>query len=349
MIPLARPDITEAEIKAVSEVLRSGVLSIGPKVEEFEQRISEYVGAAHAIAVNSGTSGLHLLIRALGIKDGDEVITTPFSFIASSNCILFERAKPVFVDIDPRTFLIDVEQIEAKITAKTKAILAVDVFGRPCGIDAMMDLARRYNLQVIDDACEALGSETDGRKVGSMTHSVFAFYPNKQITTGEGGIITTSDSEIAEMCRNMRNHGGEGYTVLGYNYRMSELHAALGVVQLSRLPGMIKQRAVVAGKYRRRLAGVKIITPPNYPKMSWFVYVVLVENRDRVMAHLHEHGIQCKPYFVPIHLQPLYGYGRGSFPICENVGDRALALPFYNNITNEEISRVCERLCEVCG
>ncbi len=357
-IDLARPDITQAEIDAVLGVMKSGWLSIGPMVEEFEKKIANYIGVKHAIAVNSGTSGLHLLIKSFDIKDDDEVITTPFSFVASTNCILFERAKPVFVDINPETLEMDIDSIEAKITGKTKAILAVDVFGQPMDIGRLRAIADKHKLILIEDSCEALGSEYNGVKSGSIADAgVFAFYPNKQITTGEGGMIVTNDDNIAELCRSYRSQGRAitGFWLhherMGYNYRMSEVNAAIGSVQMDRLDDIIEKRNAVAEKYNERLSQISGVTIPYVsPKttvMSWFVYVIrLAENinRDKVMEYLKNNGVACRPYFTPIHIQPyikeMYGYEEFDFPNTAKAGRSCIALPFYNDMDNEEIEYV---------
>lgn len=361
MIPLAQPDIGEEDIRLVNEVLRSGWLSMGPKVGEFEERFADYTGTKHAIAVNSGTSGLHLCVRALGIKKGDEVITTPFSFVASSNCILFEGGKPVFVDIDPDTLNIDARRIEDAITKDTKAILPVHVFGQPCEMDAIMEIAEEHNLSVIEDACEAIGAEYNGRKAGTFGDaSVFAFYPNKQMTTGEGAMIVTDDDELANLCRSMRNQGRSedeewlNHVRLGYNYRLDEMSCALGIGQLGRIDELLDKREKVADEYTRQLSGVDELTTQYIipeAKISWFVYVVRVSeniNRNKVMEYLKEHGVSCRPYFTPIHLQPFYremfGYKEGDFPICEKVCDSTIALPFYGNMDKETIGNVCSTL-----
>lgn len=361
-IQLAKPDITQKEIDAVVEVMKSGWLSIGPKVEEFERKIAEYVGVRHAIAVNSGTSGLHLLVKAYDIKDGDEVITTPFSFVASTNCILFERAKPVFVDIDPETLEMDISRIESKITSKTKAILAVDVFGHPMDVKRMREIADRHKLILIEDSCEALGSEYDGMKSGSLADAaVFAFYPNKQITTGEGGMIVTNDDYIAELCRSYRSQGRTitGFWLhherLGYNYRMSELNAVIGSVQMDRLDEIIKMRSSVANKYNERLSKIKGVNIPYVsPKttvMSWFVYVIRLDadiDRDAVMEYLKTNGVACRPYFTPIHIQPyikeMFGYEEYDYPNTARAGRSCIALPFYNDLSKEEIEYVADTL-----
>ncbi|MBE3575645.1 MAG: DegT/DnrJ/EryC1/StrS family aminotransferase [Firmicutes bacterium] len=380
-VHLSRPDITDAEIALVNEVVHSPVLALGPKMAEFEQAVADYVGRRYAIAVNSGTSGLHLLVRAFGIGEGDEVITTPFSFIASSNCMLYERAKPVFVDIEPDTGNIDPSLIEAAITPRTKAILPVDAFGQPARLDAIREIARRHGLVVIEDACEAIGSEYKGKKAGSGAFSdgaVFAFYPNKQITTGEGGMIVTDDEEVAKLCRSMRNQGrGEAgvwlsHERLGYNYRMDELSAALGVAQMGRIEELIAKRQRVAQMYARRLGGLARSagaagSAPRHPglrlpyvapevtRMSWFVYVIRVgvdeptperqeAVRDHVMQRFQEAGIGCRPYFTPIHLQPFYrrlfGYKEGDFPVTEAAGRTSIAIPFHNHLTEAEVDYV---------
>ncbi len=356
-IPLSRPDITELETGLVLDVLKSPYLSMGPQLGLFEKLVAEFVGTNHAIAVSSGTAGLHLVVRSLGIKAGDEVITTPFSFVASSNCLLFEGATPVFVDIEPQTYNLDVHQIEAKITARTKAILPVHVFGHPVDMKAIKVLADKHSLFIIEDACEALGSALEGKPAGSLgTAAVFAFYPNKQITTGEGGMIVTGNPEIARLCRSLRNQGrGENslwleHSRLGFNYRLDELSAALGVGQMSRIKEIILQRAGVANRYSQRLRAIEgVILPQVAPgvEMSWFVYVVRFARgikRDKVMACLLKHGVDCRPYFTPIHLQPFFrekfGYKSGDFPVTEEISSSTLALPFYNRLSTEEIEYV---------
>ena len=364
-IPLSGMDITQREIEMVNKVLNSDVYSIGPMLEEFEKKIREYVGVKHAIGVNSGTSALHLLVRALGIGEGDEVITTPFSFVASTNCFLFERAKPVYVDIDPLTYNIDVDKIEEKITEKTKAILPVDVFGQPVNMKKVMELAKKYNLKVIEDSAEALGSEYDGIPAGTLADGgVYAFYPNKQITTAEGGMIVTNDDEVAELCRSMRSQGrgNTGFWLhherLGYNYRLSELHAALGAAQMERLDEIIEKRNKVAQMYNERLSQIEGIHIPyidkNVTKMSWFVYVIRLEDgmdRNRFMKRLLEHGIACRPYFTPIHLQPymveMFGFKRGDFPVTDRISAHSLAIPFYTNLSEKEIDYVCDTIRKI--
>jgi perosamine synthetase len=361
MIPLARPDITEREKQAVQAVLDSNFLSLGPKLKEFEEKMAAYAGTKYAVACNSGTSGLHMIVAALGIKDGDEVITTPFSFISSSNCILFEHAKPVFVDIDERTYNIDTAQIEAKITNRTKAILPVHVFGQPANMHDIRRIAIKHGLFVIEDSCEAIGAEWNGRKAGTMSDAgVFAFYPNKQMTTGEGGIVVTNNENLAKLCYSLRNQG-RGidsqwlyHVRLGYNYRMSDLSAALGIAQLERLDEMIAARQRVADSYLKKLKDVEGVILPTIDervKMSWFVFVIRLEpwiDRDLAMEILLERGVGCRPYFTAIHLQPFYrelfGYKEGDFPVTEHVASGTLAIPFFNHITKEQINTVVEEI-----
>lgn len=366
-IPLSKPDITNKERKAVLEVLKTSSLSLGKKYIEFQDLVSKFIGVKYAVAVNSGTSGLHLIVRAMGVGNGDEVITTPFSFIASSNCILQEGAKPVFVDIDEKTFNIDVSKIKEKITAKTKAILAVDIFSQPADWKELKKIARKYKLALIEDSAEALGSEQGGKKCGGFGDAaVFAFYPNKQITTGEGGMILTDDLKIAELCKSMANQGRRAdngkwleHVRLGYNYRLDEMSSALGVVQMKRIKEILKKRALVAGMYSRNLKNIEgletpFVRPGN--KLSWFVYVVkLAEKfggkvRDKIIDEMSERGIQCSNYFQSIHLQPFYktlGYKEGDYPACENISQRTLALPFFNNLSEPEINFVAANLRQI--
>lgn len=364
-IPMSSPDLTEVEITAVTQVLRTPYLSIGPQIESFEQLFASYIGTTHAVAVNSGTSGLHLCVIAAGVEEGDEVITTPFSFVSSANCILFERARPVFVDITPDTLCLDPARIEEAVTPRTKAILAVDVFGQPANYDPIREIADRYNLLVIEDACEAIGAEYKGRKAGTLGDTAaFAFYPNKQMTTGEGGMIVTDDEEWAHLFHSLRNQGRDvfdgwlNHTRLGYNYRLDELSAALGVAQLGRIEELLSKREQVASWYNERLVGVEGVhipyIAPTTTRMSWFVYVVRLQphlDRDRVLAALKARGIPSRPYFIPIHLQPFYrekfGYRRGDFPEAEAAGDSCLALPFSSVMTEKQVDYVCSTLEEI--
>ena len=363
-IHLSRPDITEAEIEAVCSVLRSPHLALGPKLREFEQAFAAYIGRKRAVAVNSGTSGLHLCVLAMGIGPGDEVITTPFTFIASSNCIMMAGAKPVFVDIDPVSLNMDTGKIEAAITDRTRAILPVEVFGSPAGFDEICRLAAKHNLAVIEDSCEALGSALRGKKAGSFgTMSVFGFYPNKQITTGEGGMILTDDDGLADMCVSLRNQGrGKsggwlGHERLGYNFRFSDINAALGLVQLARIEQIKAKRRQVAKWYQELLGEDERLIVPAEPadcRISWFVLVVRLaerfgkEQRDAVLKAMQQAGIGVSNYFPPVHLQPFmverFGYRKGDFPITEGVCERTMALPFHNNLSKDEVGTVCETL-----
>lgn len=362
-VHLSSPDITSKEINMVAGVMSGRTLSMGPMISRFESLLADYLGVKNAVAVNSGTSGLHLSVRALGIGKDDEVITTPFSFIASSNCLLYEQAVPVFVDIDPLTLNINADLIEEKITRKTKAILPVHVFGHPANMEKILEIAGKYNLAVIEDACEALGARYHDKKAGSEGDvSVFAFYPNKQITTGEGGIIATNDDHVASLCRSMRNQGRGSasawldHQLLGYNYRMCELSAAVGVAQMERIDELLEKRRQVASEYNKRLCcidGVRLPYVAPDVQMSWFVYVIRFSagiDRDRVMDFMHQRGIDCRPYFQPIHLQPFYrdlfGYREGDFAVCENEAKSTLALPFFNNLSASQIDYVVEKLQE---
>jgi len=366
-IPLSRPDITDLEIEQVTAVLRTPYLSLGPKLPEFENLIAEYVGVRYAVAVNSGTSALQLIIRSLGIGEGDEVITTPFSFIASANCILLEHARPVFVDIDPTTLNLNTDLIAEKINNKTRAILAVDVFGLPADWDALKSIADKHKLILIEDSCEALGAEYKGRKAGSLgIAGAFGFYPNKQITTGEGGVVVTDDERIARLCHSMRNQGRDdsgdwfGYARPGYNFRLSEINCALGIAQLSRLKEILAKREHMAHLYNLKLSGLaEVITPASIPdvKRSWFVYVAILKdksytiNRDAIVEELLRRGVGCAKYFVPIHLQPFYmemfGYKQVDFPVTESISQRTFALPFYTSMTEEDIDTVVHHLKDI--
>jgi len=363
-IHLSRPDITEKEIEAVCAVLRSPDLSLGPKLAEFEDAFAGYIGRKHAVAVNSGTSGLFLCMSAMGIGTEDEVVTTPFTFIASATTIMMTSAKPVFVDIDPVSLNIDAARIESAISEKTKAILPVEIFGNPAGIDKVCEIAQKHNLPVIEDSCEALGSVLNGKKVGTFGRmSTFAFYPNKQITTGEGGMILTDDENLADACISLRNQGRDkgggwlGHKRLGYNYRLSDINCALGIVQLSRIDEIKAKRRQVAKWYQEMLAGdERLIVPAEQDgcEINWFVFVVqLTESftpaqRDRILQGMTEQGIQVSNYFTPVHLQPFmvekFGYRKGDFPVAESVSERTIALPFYNNLAKDEVAIVCSKL-----
>ncbi len=372
-IPLSQPDITDAEVRIVVDTLRGGRLAMGPRLEEFERLIAEHAGRRHGIGVNSGTSGLHLCLEALGIGPGDEVITPAFSFVASANCILYTGATPVFVDCDPRTLNVSVQAVEKKISDRTKAIIGVEVFGNPAGMSELAALAARYEVPLIEDCAEALGGRHRDEPAGSFGRmAVFGFYPNKQITTGEGGMIVTDDDRLADLCRSIRNQGrpadsmeeaGQGlgsrmgHVRLGYNYRMSEINAALGVAQMQRLPELVEARQNVAAAYTRRLMGnIDIILPTVEAEtyMSWFVFVIRLsdrfsaDNRDYIIEGLRRHDVGASNYFPPIPLLPFYrtrfGYGPGDFPVAESVSHRTVALPFFARLTVREVDLVCQTL-----
>jgi perosamine synthetase len=359
-VPLSAPDITEAEIEAVVAVLRTSRLSLGPVTEEFEAAVASKVSVPHAVAVSSGTAGLHLCVRALNIGEGDEVIVPSFTFIAAANVIRYERAMPVFVDIEAETLNVDPCRIEDAITPRTRAILVPHTFGRPAEMDAIIEIAERRGLIVIEDACEAIGAEYRGRKAGSMGYAgVFAFYPNKQITTGEGGVVVTGDPAVATRIRALRNQGRYPsddwfqHTELGYNYRISEINCALGLAQIKRLEEILRKREAVASAYDQRLRShAELTLPPlRMPggRISWFVYVVRVDsglNRDAIVEGLSAAGIGSGRYFAPIHLQPSYAAWRTSatLAVTEAEASRTLALPFFNQIEASAIDEVCDSL-----
>jgi perosamine synthetase len=363
-IHLSRPDITEQEIQAVCEVLRSPNLSLGPKLPQFEQAFADYIGRRRAVAVNSGTSGLFLSLSAMGIGNGDEVVTTPFTFIASTTTIMMTDAKPVFVDIDRETLNIDSSKIESAITEKTRAILPVEMFGNPADFDKICAIADKYNLPVIEDSCEALGSSLNGKKAGTFGKmSVFGFYPNKQITTGEGGMILTDDDNLADKCVSLRNQGrNKGnswlhHERLGYNFRLSDINCALGIAQLERIKQMKAKRQQVAKWYQELLADDERLLVPGELQgcdINWFVFVVRLcdkyaaEQRNLILQKMTEKGIQVNNYFPPVHLQPFiakqFGHKEGDFPITEAISQRTIALPFYNNLKQDEVAFVCQTL-----
>jgi len=365
-IYLSRPDITDKEIEAVVDVLRTPNLSLGPKLGEFEQAFAEYIGRKRAITVNSGTSGLFLCMLALGIKPGDEVITTPFTFIASATPIMMAGAKPVFVDIEQENLNINPTQIESAITGNTRAILPVEIFGNPAGFDKVCEIAKKYNLCVIEDSCEALGSILNGKKAGTFGEmSVFGFYPNKQITTGEGGMILTDDDSLADICVSLRNQGRDkqggwlSHERLGYNFRLSDINCALGIAQLARVEQIKAKRKQVAKWYQEILSdNEKLIVPaePAGCDISWFVFVVRLikdfslEQRNRILEKMTNKGIQVSNYFPPVHLMPFmiekFGYKKGDFPIAEKASESTIALPFYNDLKKDEIATVCKVLKE---
>ncbi|MDP3883143.1 MAG: DegT/DnrJ/EryC1/StrS family aminotransferase [Candidatus Staskawiczbacteria bacterium] len=368
-IPLSQLSITDKEVKEVLKVLKLKQLSIGPKLTEFEEAVAKYAGVKYSVAVNSGTSALHLIIRALGIKEGDEVITSPFSFIASANCVLFERGKPVFADIKPDTLNINPKLVEKAITSKTKAILAPDMFAHPCDWEELQKIAKKHKLFLIEDSAESLGTLYKGKKCGSFGDAaIFAFSPNKQISTGEGGMILTNDKKFADLCRSMASHGrkveGEKWLEhirLGYNYRLNEMSCAVGLSQVKRIEATIKKRKSIANLYNKKLKEIDDIEVPYVAKdvrINWWVYVIkltgrLSNKRDIIMKKLLGRGIGCRDYFQPIHLQPFYkkkfGYKNGDFPITEDVAKRTLALPFYSALSEKDIDFVVKSLKNVIG
>lgn len=363
-VPLSQPDITEHEIAKVTSVLRSPNVSQGAHGPEFEGKVANMVGAPYAVATSSGTTALHLIVCALGLGPGDEVITTSFSFVASTNCLLYEGVRPVFVDIDPHTLCLDPAAVEAAVGPRTKAILAVDVFGHPVDYAALGDIARRHNLALIADSCESLGATYHGRPVGHPSlarASAFAFYANKQFTTGEGGIIVTGDAELADMATSLRNQGRSSDTQwlqhdrLGYNYRMDEMSAALGSAQMDRFNEILSRREQVARGYMERLRGIEGVEPPYIAPgvtVSWFVFVIrLAAGIDRavVMERLAAQGIPSRAYFPPIHRQKYirdYDVMIHPLPVTEAISRRTLALPFFTAMTLDQIDAVGSALEE---
>jgi perosamine synthetase len=368
LIPLARPVLGEAEESAVLDVLRSGQLSLGPRVPEFERLFAARVGAPHASAVSSGTAGLHLALRAVGVGDGDEVVTSPFSFVASANAAIYERARPVFADIDPITLNLDPQAAAAAVTERTRALLPVHIFGYPADMEAFEALAARHDLGIVEDACEALGAvHADGVPVGGRGHpAVFGFYANKQLTTGEGGMVTLGDGAMKARIDSERNQGRApdmgwlDHDRLGFNYRLSDVACALGIAQLEHLDAMLADRARVAELYREALADVQGLTLPcedhGGDARGWFVFVVQLPggaDRDATIRELGGRGIQSKPYLPAIHLMSFYrerfGHREGEFPVCEDVAARSIALPFFPGMAEGQVARVSEALRVILG
>jgi dTDP-4-amino-4,6-dideoxygalactose transaminase len=361
-IPLSRPYLDEREEELVVEVLRSGRLSLGPAIEHFEELLAERVGAPYAAAVSSGTAGLHLLMHIAGVGPGDEVITSPLSFVATANCFLYEGATPVFADVDEEKLNLDPDAVEAAVTERTKAIVAVDMFGYPCELDELRAIAERHGLALVDDACEALGAEYRGAPVGSHgVSAAFGFYPNKQITTGEGGIVTTHSEEEWHLLRSLRNQGRSyasrwfHHVRLGFNYRFTDLQAAVGIAQLEKLDHILELRSAVAARYGELLAGIDGVEPPladdGDHRRSWFVYVVKVArgvDRDGVLERLAAEGIEAGHYVPCVHLQPYlrerFGFAEGLCPVAEDAAARTLALPFFPQLEADDQERVVEAL-----
>ena len=378
-IPLARPQLGERESELVLEVLRSGRLSLGPMLERFERRLAERIGVAHAVGVSSGTAALHLGVRAVGWGSGDEVVTSPFSFVASANCLLYEDVEPVFCDVDPVTLNLDPAAAWEAISERTAGILPVDILGYPAALPAMEKIAAEGDLGLLEDACEALGAtDADGVEVGARGHpATFAFYANKQLTTGEGGMLTTPDADVATRLRSERNQGRApnmswvDHERLGFNYRLTEVQAALGIAQLERLDEMLAARGRAAQLYGERLAALDYGAPAGEgdpaglllpcadrgaERRSWFVYAVRLPagaDRDAVVADLAQRGVEAKAYMPSIHLMPhvreRFGYREGQFPVAEDASSRLLALPFFPAITESQIDRVCEAIAEALG
>ena len=385
-VPMSYPDLSDAEREAIAAVMRTPNLSMGKEIQAFEAAFQAYLGCNYAIAVNSGTAALHLCVRATGISDGDLVITTPYSFVASANVILFERAIPIFVDVEANSGNMDVELLRQAVSdlaqggfaaqrwmprfyanskSSLKAILPVDVFGQPADMDAIMAIAHHYGLKVIEDSCEALGSEYKGRKAGHLgDYGTFGFYPNKQITTGEGGMIVTDDEPAAALMLALRNQGrapGDTWlqhTYLGYNYRLDELSAVIGRVQMERLDELLNKRQQVAEWYNERIIEIPGLEiphlSPNTNRTSWFVYVIRFDrslDREVIAEELSKVGIPARPYFIPIHLQPYmvdrFGFHAGDFPVAEDIGKRSLALPFSGTMTESQVDYVYRHLVHI--
>ena len=368
-IPLSRPWIDEREEELVLEVLRSGRLSLGPTIDRFEELAAERVGAPYAAAVSSGTAGLHMLCHIAELRLGDEAITSPLSFVASANCFILEGATPVFADVDPVTLNLDPAAVEAAITERTRAIVAVDMFGYPCELDELRTIADRHGLVLIEDAAEALGAEYKGRPLGSHGPSaVFGFYPNKQMTTGEGGVVVTHSEEEWQLLRSLRNQGRSyepgsswfNHVRLGFNYRWTDVQAAIGIAQLEKLDRILELRAAAARRYSDLLAALASVEAPSSDddahRRSWFVYVIRLGSdldREHVMAALRRRGVATAEYVPCIHLQPYmrerYGFGEGMCPVAEDTARRTIALPFFTGIEPTDQERVVEVLAAAVG
>jgi len=365
-IPLSAPDISEEDVAAVEAVLRTPRLSMGPKLEEFEESLARYIGVSCGVALSSGTAGLHLGLAALGVGEGDEVILPSFTFIAVANAVLHARATPVFADIDAQTLNLTAESVAQCVTPRTRAIILVHTFGCPGDLDPILRLAAAHGVTVIEDACEALGAEYRGRKAGGLgAFGVFGFYPNKPVTTGEGGMLVTGDRQLADKVRALRNQGrrpSDGWldhSLPGYNYRLSEINCALGLSQMARIESILARRESRAACYREHLrAAPDLVLPVPFTaegRVCWFVFVVRLaagftqKDRDNILAQMAARGIECGRYFAPVHRQALYAaYAhRGQdLSVTEQAAERTIALPFYNRITDEEIAEVCRSLRE---
>jgi len=351
-IPLSKPFIGQTEERLVLKALRSGRVTRGPVTAAFETEFAKFIGAKHGLALCNGTAALHLALLAHGIGNGDKVITTPFTFVASANCILYTGARPVFVDIERETYNIDPSKIVEAVDENTKAVLGVDVFGVPCDKKAIADICEDHHLIHVEDACEAIGATYNGKMVGSFSTSCFSFYPNKPITTAEGGMLLTDSGEIAKKVDALRNQGRSGgdwlsHELIGYNYRISDIHAAIGLAQLRRIKAILDRRQRVAKMYSKHLCDTGVRPPLMIEGRSWFTYVIEIEDRDNVGRKMNESGIECKPYFPPVHLQPPYralGFKEGDFPVCEEVAAKTLALPFYTQMSEKDVKFVASNL-----
>lgn len=359
MIPIAKPIIEKEEEQAVLNVLKSGVIAQGPKVEEFEKNFADYCNTKYAVAVNSGTAALHLALMAMDIKEGDEVITTPFSFIASANCILYVKAKPIFADIDEKTFNISPKSIIEKITNKTKAIIPVHLYGQPCDMKSIMEIAEEYHLMILEDACQAHGADFNNKKVGSFGDaSAFSFYPTKNMTTSEGGMITTNNKEIAEKAKIFRNHGQikrYEHEFLGYNLRMTDISAAIGIEQLKKLDKFNQKRIENAKYLSGKLENIKGIEVPyvqSNVKHVFHQYTVKIENgkRDEINKRLNEAGIGTGIHYpIPINDQPFYkkmNYDHNETPVAKETAKKVLSLPIHPSVTRENLDYIVEKLEE---
>jgi perosamine synthetase len=360
VIPLARPVIGDRERELVDEVLGSRQLSLGPTVTRFERMWAERIGVRHAVACSSGTAGLHCCLHAAGIGPGDEVITSSFSFVASANVIVYTGATPVFAEVDPLTYNMDPAAVEALITPRTKAILIVDIFGYPANVPALVDIAHRHGLALVEDACQSIDGDYDGRKLGTFGHpAVYGFYANKQLTTAEGGVILTDDEDLYRQLKSLTNQGRSDdgawlvHSRLGFNYRLSDVHAAIGVAQIERLDWMQDARARIAAMYQERMADIDGVTPmyEGPQRRSWFVYAPRLDadlDRDRIIGRLEADGVSAKPYLPCIHLQPYYredhGHAPGELPVTEAISASTIALPFFCEMTDEQVDRVCDSM-----
>jgi len=360
VIPLARPVIGDRERELVDGVLRSRQLSLGPTVTEFERMWADRIGTRHAVACSSGTAGLHCCLHALGIGPGDEVITSSFSFVASANVIVYTGATPVFAEVDPLTFNMDPAAVEAAITPRTRAILIVDIFGYPADVPALVAIAERHGLAIVEDACQSIDGDFNGKKLGTHGHpAVYGFYANKQLTTAEGGVVLTDDDALYLLLKSLTNQGRSDdgawlvHSRLGFNYRLSDVHAAIGIAQIERLDWMQDARARIAGRYQARMASVDGVTPmyEGPQRRSWFVYAPRLDpdlDRDAIIGRLEAEGVSAKPYLPCIHLQPYYrtdhGHAPGELPVTEEISASTIALPFFCEMTDEQVDRVCDTM-----